>query len=99
MPAAGSCHGVGRVSVPRQAGTKGRDTVQIIDGVDEHGHATKITTFADGLNIPIGVTPVPDGVIVYSIPNIYLCTDPGHVGHVTERKVLYGAFGITTRTA
>ncbi len=77
---------------PAKPGTTGRDTVKVIDGVDEHGHATKISTFVDGLNIPIGVTPIPDGVIVYSIPNIYRCTDPGHTGHVTQREVLYGAF-------
>jgi putative heme-binding domain-containing protein len=77
---------------PAKPGTVGRDTVKIIDGVDDHGHATKISTFVDGLNIPIGVTPIPDGVVVYSIPNIYRCTDPGHTGHATERQVLYGAF-------
>ena len=69
-----------------------RDTVQIIDGFDERGHAKRISTFVDKLNIPLGVAPVPDGVIVYSTPNIYLCLDPQHTGHATERKVLYGEF-------
>jgi putative heme-binding domain-containing protein len=77
---------------PAKRGKTPRDTVRIIDGVDRLGHATKISTYVDRLNIPIGVTPIPDGVVVYSIPNIYRCTDPGHVGHVTERKVLYGSF-------
>ncbi len=69
-----------------------RDTVQIIDGFDERGHARRISTFVDKLNIPLGVAPVPDGVIVYSTPNIYLCLDPQHTGQATERKVLYGEF-------
>ncbi|HEX3998752.1 MAG TPA: c-type cytochrome [Pirellulales bacterium] len=77
---------------PAKPGAKGRDTVKIIDGFDEHGHAAKIGTFVDGLNIPIGVTPIPDGVVVYSIPDIWRCTDPGHTGQVTDRKVIYGDF-------
>ncbi len=77
---------------PVKPGKKGRDTVSVIDGFDDNGHATTISTYVDGLNIPIGVTPIPDGVICYSIPNIWRCTDPGHVGHTTQREVLYGAF-------
>ena len=77
---------------PVQPPAVGRDTVRIIEGIDEHGHATRISTFVDGLNIPLGVAPIPDGVVVYSTPNIYLCLDPGHTGHVTERKTLYGEF-------
>jgi putative heme-binding domain-containing protein len=70
----------------------GRDTVRIIEGFEPNGLATKITTFVDGLNIPIGVVPIPQGAIVYSIPNIYKCLDPGGTGRATERQMLYGPF-------
>jgi putative heme-binding domain-containing protein len=77
---------------PVKPGVKGRDTVKVIEGIDEHGHATHIRTMVDGLNIPLGVTPIPNGVVVYSTPDIYRCLDPAHTGHVTERKVIYGDF-------
>ena len=80
---------------PAKPGRKARDTVKIIDGFDANGHATKIRTYVDGLNIPIGITPIRDGVVVYSIPDIWRCTDPGHTGQATERKVLYGALSIS----
>ncbi|HSI13372.1 MAG TPA: PVC-type heme-binding CxxCH protein, partial [Chthoniobacter sp.] len=38
-----------------------RDTVHVLGDFDENGHARKITTFADGLNIPSGVQPLPRG--------------------------------------
>ena len=55
-----------------------RDTVRVLSDFDEVGHARKIEVFADGLNIPSGVQPLPrkpgakgDTVIVYSIPTIW----------------------------
>src|SRR5438876_11086327 len=42
-------------------GAKGRDAVKILEDFAEDGRARKISTFADGLNIPIGVLPLtPD---------------------------------------
>src|SRR5882672_8940430 len=37
---------------------KGRDAVKILEDFGPDGKARKITTFADGLNIPIGVLPL-----------------------------------------
>jgi hypothetical protein len=54
---------------------KPKDTVKILEDFDEKGLARKVTTFADGLNIPIGVLPTEHGAIVYSIPNIWKLTD------------------------
>ena len=34
-----------------------------------------MTTFADGLNIPIGIYPYKNGVIAWSIPNIWYFQD------------------------
>ncbi len=57
------------------------------------GKARKITTFADGLNIPMGITPLPTGAIAFSIPNIYRFTDTKGTGKADEREVLYGSVG------
>jgi putative heme-binding domain-containing protein len=38
-----------------------RDTVHVLSDFDDHGHARKIALFADGLNIPSGIQPLPRG--------------------------------------
>jgi len=55
----------------------GRDRLMIFEDFGPDGRARKITQFADGLNIPIGIYPfrtaAPSAVwkaIVWSIPNI-----------------------------
>ncbi len=55
-----------------------KDTVKIVADFGSTGLASSISTFADGLNIPIGVLPGLDGksALLYSIPNIYLVTAP-----------------------
>ncbi len=69
-----------------------RDTVRIYQ-VDPHsGRASAVTTFTDGLNIPIGVLPIGAGAIVYSIPNIYFFRNDGK-DHAADRKLLCGSIG------
>jgi glucose/arabinose dehydrogenase len=77
-----------------------RDTVRVLSDFDETGRARKISVFADGLNIPSGVQPLPrkpgskgDTVIVYSIPNIWSLEDTTGDGHADKREVLYGTAG------
>src|SRR5688572_25516156 len=41
----------------------GRDAVKILSDFDETGRARKVVTFAEGLNIPIGLYPLHDGVL------------------------------------
>src|SRR5690606_21912955 len=48
----------------------GGDTIKVLEFLDDDGKADRITTFADGLNIPIGLYPYKNGVIAFSIPNI-----------------------------
>jgi putative heme-binding domain-containing protein len=72
---------------------KPRDTVKILEDIHDDGVADKITTFAGGLNIPIGVLPITGGCIVYSIPNIYKLTDTKGTGHADKREILYGSIG------
>ena len=44
---------------PAKDGTKPRDTVKILADFGPDGKARSIATFADGLNIPIGLLPLP----------------------------------------
>lgn len=78
---------------PAPADRKGKDAVKILEDFGPDGKARKITTFADGLNIPIGILPVKDGAIVYSIPNIWKLTDTDGDGKCDKREVLFGPFG------
>jgi putative heme-binding domain-containing protein len=81
-------------------GTTPRDGLTVLEGFGPDGRATKATRFADGLNIPIGVLPLPVGrpdgrgqeVIVWSIPNIWKLTDTDGDGKADRREVLYGPF-------
>lgn len=81
---------------PRPRGFEGvndhppRDRLSVLAGI---GRAKKITHFVDGLNIPIGHTPVPGGAIVYSIPSIQRCIDSDGDGTAEKCETLYGAFG------
>ena len=58
----------------------------------------KATLFADDLNIPIGVLPLPrppggkTAAIVWSIPHIWKLTDTDDDGKADRREVLYGPF-------
>src|SRR5437667_5209940 len=52
----------GSVEYPYPAKDKGRDKIWILEDFAANGKARKITTFADDLNIPIGVLPVVPSV-------------------------------------
>jgi putative heme-binding domain-containing protein len=75
------------------AGRKPKDAVKILEDFGPDGRARKITTFADELNIPIGILPTKDGAIVYSIPNIWKLTDTNGDGTCDKLEVLFGPFG------
>ncbi len=83
---------------PAPAG-KGRDGIKILDGLGADGRARKITTFADDLNIPIGVLPLAGApgeatsALVYSIPNVLRLTDAAGGGKADKKEVLYAAYG------
>ncbi len=74
---------------------QGRDTVKILEDFGPDGRARKITTFADKLNIPIGVLPDIDGkgALVYSIPSIQHMRDIDGDGKADKREVYYSGFG------
>ncbi len=77
---------------------KARDEIKVIEIDPATGHAKKITTFADGLNIPTGVYPYKNGVVGFSIPNIYYFQDTDGDGKADKREVLYGPFDVTRDT-
>jgi len=77
---------------PVKEGTPGRDKVGVFEIDPVSGRAIKVTTFVDGLNIPIGVAPVGDDALVYSIPYLYRCRDTDGDGRADTREELYGKF-------
>jgi putative heme-binding domain-containing protein len=79
------------VEYPYQApkDRKPRDAVKIIESTKNDGVFDKVTTFADELNIPIGVLPVKDGAIVYTIPDIVHLIDSAGKGKADKRETLY----------
>jgi putative heme-binding domain-containing protein len=78
---------------PAKDGSKARDTVKVLDLSEGTGLAERVTTFAGGLNIPIGVLPIANGAIVYSIPNIWGLHDTHGTGQADKREILYSSYG------
>jgi putative heme-binding domain-containing protein len=88
-------------STPPEPPERGIDTVRVLSDFDpETGRARKSTVFTDGLNIPVGVLPLPrapgakgDSVIVFSIPAIWKLIDTDGDGRADVREKLYDGFG------
>src|SRR6266540_2136439 len=76
----------------------GRDAIKILEDTNDDGRADKITTFADGLNIPIGVYPCKNGCVAWSIPDIWYFQDTDGDGKADKREVLFGPFDHTRDT-
>ena len=77
---------------PAKEGTKPRDTVKILSDFGPDGKARSITTFADGLNIPIGLLPLPsaNAALVHSIPDIFLLRDTDGDGRADRARCFMG---------
>ncbi len=88
-------------AAPPAPAENGTDSVRILSDFDPvTGRARQIATFADGLNIPIGVLPLPrapgdrgDTALVFSIPAIWRLTDTDGDGRADRREKLYDGFG------
>ena len=81
----------------------GRDRLMIFEDFGPDGRARKVTQFADGLNIPIGIYPFRTDdkhwkAVVWSIPDIWLLEDTDGDGKADKRTVLYGPFDHTRDT-
>ena len=88
---------------PAKPGEVGRDTIRILSDIGEDGRAKKVTIFAEGLNIPIGLYPfrslnketgkVTWKCIAWSIPNIWLFEDTDGDDKADKKTELYGPLG------
>lgn len=76
----------------------GTDTIKVLTDTNGDGRADQITTFADNLNIPIGIYPWKNGCVVFSIPNILYLQDTDGDGRADQQQVLYGPFDTTRDT-
>lgn len=70
----------------------GSDRITILEDTDHDGKADKFLHFSDTLNIPIGIYPVLDGAVAYSIPNVYRFTDSDGDGKADSERTLLGPF-------
>jgi len=79
-------------------GQPARDTLRILEDSDGDGQFDRSTTFADNLNIPIGILPYGDGAICFSIPNIWYLRDTDGDGKCDVREKLLGPFDTSRDT-
>lgn len=78
---------------PYPANGPGRDRLSCMDDTNGDGVPDRIHTFADGLNIPIGVASIHGSVIAYSIPSIDRFIDKDDDGKSEHRETLFKGFG------
>ena len=84
--------------IPAPDDRKPKDTIRILEDTNGDGRADKVTTFADELNIPMGLYPYQDGVVCFSIPNIWFLRDTDGDGKADKREKLYGPFDFSKDT-
>src|SRR5688572_2047994 len=70
----------------------GSDRITILEDTNGDGKADKFTNFSDTLNIPIGIYPLLDGAVAYSIPSVYRFTDSNGDGKADSEKRIIGPF-------
>lgn len=73
---------------------KGKDRITILEDTDNDGKADKFTHFEDTLNIPIGIMPVKDGAVGWSIPNVYKYIDADRDDKPERTQKLMGPFEV-----
>ena len=79
---------------PVNPGERGRDKVIILDDLDAEGLARRATTFADGLNIPIGLLPIGNAAaLVHDIPRVRKFTDTDGDGKADKDETAYESYG------
>jgi len=83
---------------PAEVDSPARDCVKTLEDTDGDGSFDRVTTFADRLNIPIGILPYADGVIVFSIPNLIHLRDLDGDGVCDRRDIILGPFDTTRDT-
>ncbi len=71
---------------------KGKDRITILEDTNHDGKADRFTPVLDTLNIPIGLLPLNDGLLAYSIPNLYRYTDTNNDDRFDQTRRLLGPF-------
>jgi putative heme-binding domain-containing protein len=76
----------------------GKDSIRVLEDTDGDGRFEKVTIFAEGLNIPMGIYPWKGGCIAFSIPDIIHFEDTDGDGKCDKRTKLYGPFDTSRDT-
>jgi putative heme-binding domain-containing protein len=83
--------------IPAEEG-KSTDSIRILEDTDGDGAADRVTTFVENITIPIGLYPYKNGVIAFTIPNIWYYEDTDGDGKSDKQTLLYGAFDYSRDT-
>jgi len=75
-----------------------KDSIRVLDDTDGDGRFEKVTIFADGLNIPMGIYPWKGGCVAFSIPDIIHFEDTDGDLKCDKRTKLYGPFDTSRDT-
>lgn len=75
-----------------------KDSIRVLEDTDGDGRFEKMTIFAEGLNIPMGIYPWKGGCIAFSIPDIIHFEDTDGDLKCDKRTKLYGPFDTTRDT-
>ncbi|HNR05982.1 MAG TPA: hypothetical protein PKM27_01630 [Saprospiraceae bacterium] len=78
---------------PSPPGKKSTDKLTILEDTDHDGRADKFTLVSDSLNIPIGLLPLSDGHLSFSVPHLYRFTDADGDEKPEGSRILLGPFG------
>ncbi len=74
-------------------GQHGHDTIKILEDTDGDGRADKVTTFAEGLNIPTSIVFANGGVIVAQAPDFLFLEDTDGDGVADVKTVFMEGWG------
>lgn len=75
-----------------------KDSIRVLEDTDGDGRFEKMTIFADGLNIPMGIYPWKGGCVAFSIPDIIHFEDTDGDLKCDKRTKLYGPFDTSRDT-
>ena len=83
---------------PAPSGQPARDAVKVLSAWQPNGRAGAVATFAEGLNIPIGIYPYRGGAITFSIPYVHYLQDTNHDGRADTDTTVLGRYGFDRDT-
>src|SRR5688500_4100484 len=78
---------------PAKEGQTPRDKVIVLSDFGDDGRAQKVETFAEGLNIPLGVLPIENGALVFAIDHIRKMLDTDGDGRADKSEEFLGTYG------